>query len=402
MLGYMGRHMTPSRRYRFPWREGNRFEILVDSPAFFPRMLDAIGAARHYILLEMYLFESGMVTDRFIDALLVAAGRGVRVRLLLDDYGAIALNRRDRARLAHRGIEIVYYNPLPSYSTIYNLYRVIWRNIDRGLYRNHRKLLLVDGRVAYTGGAGITDEVDSPSKPTMRWRETMLEIRGPVLGDWQQLFAQSWNKYAPTPLTLPEVTPETFAEGPRGRVTINEARRQIGMQRSLIRHIHGARQRIWFATAYFIPPWSIRRRLKRAARTGADVRLLLPGPITDHPGARHTSHRFYLRLLKNGVRIFEYKPRFMHAKTVLCDNWVTIGSCNYDRWNLQWNLEANQEIDDPDMAAKAANMLLRDFADSQEYTSEEWHHRSWRLRMLEWFWRKVELLSMKIRYRHRP
>jgi phosphatidylserine/phosphatidylglycerophosphate/cardiolipin synthase-like enzyme len=395
-------HMTRFRHYRFPWREGNLFEILVDSPAFFPRMLEAIGAARQYILLEMYLFESGMVADRFIDALLVAAGRGVRVRLLLDDYGAIALDRRDRARLVHPEIEIVYYNPLPSYSTIYNLYQIVWRNSSRGLYRNHRKLLLVDGRVAYTGGTGITDEVDSPRKPAMRWRETMLEIRGPVIGDWLQLFTEIWNRYAQRPLTLPEVTPETFAEGQRGRVTVNEAGRHIGMQRSINRHINGARRQIWFATAYFIPPWSIRRKLKRAARTGADVRLLLPGPITDHPGARHTSHRFYPRLLKNGVRIFEYMPRFMHAKTVLCDNWISIGSCNYDRWNLQWNLEANQEIYDPDMAAKTANMFLRDFADSHENTLEKWHHRSWRLRVLEWFWRKVELLSMKIRHRRPP
>jgi phosphatidylserine/phosphatidylglycerophosphate/cardiolipin synthase-like enzyme len=121
-------------------------------------------------------------------------------------------------------------------------------------------------------------------------------------------------------------------------VTINEARRRIGMQWSLNERLHGARQRIWFATAYFIPSWSIRRKLKRAARAGIDVRLLLPGPITDHPGARHASRRYYGRLLKNVVRIYEYTPRFFHAKTVLCDNWVTIGSSNYDRWNLQWNL----------------------------------------------------------------
>ena len=232
----------------------------------------------------------------------------------------------------------------------------------------------------------------------MRWRETMLKIQGPVLSDWQQLFRESWNKYAPRPLTLPTVSPGSFPHGQRGRITVNEARRRIGIQRSLIKHIQGARLRIWFATAYFIPPWSIRRKLKRAARTGVDVRLLLPGPITDHPGARHVSHRFYHRLLKNGVRIFEFEPRFLHAKTVLCDNWVSIGSCNYDRWNLQWNLEANQEIDDTGIATNIAEIFLRDFADSHEYTDEEWHHRSWRLRVLEWFWKKVELLSMKVRH----
>ena len=159
-LPIMARHISPSRRYRFPWREGNQFQILVDSTSFYPAMLAAIDEARHYILLEMYLFESGVVTDRFIGALLKAAERGIRICLLLDDYGAMALNWHDRTRMTHENIQIVYYNPLHSYSKVYNLYRILWRRINHNLYRNHRKLLLVDGTVAFTGGAGITDEVD--------------------------------------------------------------------------------------------------------------------------------------------------------------------------------------------------------------------------------------------------
>jgi len=394
--------MNSHRSYKFPWREDNHFEILVDSTAFLPRMLDSIHSARQTILLEMYLIVSGTVADRFIHALLQAARRGVQVYLLLDDFGAQRLEHRDRERLAHRNIQTVYYNPLPSYSTLYNLYRIVWQRINRGLYRNHRKLLLVDGKIAFAGGAGITDEVDSPRAPDMRWRETMIEIQGPVLGDWQQLFTESWNKYAKQALVLPAVTPATLANGQRGRVSMNEARRRMGIQRSLLTHIKSARHRVWFATAYFIPSWSIRRKLKRAARNGFDVRLLLPGPVTDHPGVRHASRRYYGRLLKSGIRIYEYAPRFFHAKTVLCDNWVTIGSCNYDRWNLQWNLEANQEIDDRNMAATVADMFMNDIADSHEYTSGEWEQRSWHLRALEWFWRHVELLSLKIRHRRRP
>ena len=393
--------MGPHRSYKFPQRQGNHFETLVDSTEFFPRMLDAIGSARQYILLEMYLVTSGTVADRFINALLEAAERGVQVYLLLDDFGAQRLGPSDREQLSHRNIKIVYYNPLLSYSLLYNLYRIVWQHINRGLYRNHRKLLLVDGRIAFAGGAGITDEVDSPHAPEMRWRETMIEIQGPILGDWQQLFTESWNRYAKQALTLPGVKPATFANGQSGRVTVNEARRRMGIQRSLLKHLKSARHRAWFATAYFIPSWSIRRKLKRAARSGVDVRLLLPGPVTDHPGVRYASRRYYGRLLKSGIRIYEYKPRFFHAKTVLCDNWVTIGSCNYDRWNLQWNLEANQEIDDHDMAATVAGMFMNDFANSLEYTFEEWERRSWWLRALEWFWRRVEVLSLKFRHRRR-
>ena len=365
-------------------------------------MLAAIDSAREYLLLEMYLVASGAVADRFINALLAAAERDVRIFLLFDDYGALELALCDRERLVHRNIKTVYYNPLYSTSTLCNLYRIVWQRINHDLYRNHRKLLLVDGRIAFAGGTGITDEVDSPRAPGMRWRETMLEIQGPILGDWQQLFTESWNKYAKQTLTLSPVSTATFANGQQGRVTVNEARRRAGVQRSLLRHIKAAKHRIWFATAYFIPSWSIRKRLKRAARSGIDVRLLLPGPVTDHPGARYASRRYYGRLLKNRIRIYEYAPRFFHAKTVLCDNWVTIGSCNHDRWNLQWNLEANQEINDENMAGTIADMFTDDFTNSLEVTAGEWKQRGWYPRALEWFWRRVELLSLKIRHRRRP
>ena len=394
--------MLPYKSYKFPWRQGNHFASLVDSTEFFPHMLAAIDSARQYLLLEMYLVTSGAVVDRFINALLAAAERDVRVFLLFDDYGALGLAMRDRERLVHRNIKIVYYNPLHSTSTLHNLYRIVWKRINRGLYRNHRKLLLVDGRIAFAGGTGLTDEVDSPRAPERRWRETMVVIEGPVLGDWQQLFTESWNKYAKQSLRLPSVTPVIFTNGQLGRVAVNEARRRTGVQRSLLKHIKAAKHRVWFATAYFIPSWSIRKRLKRAARSGVDVRLLLPGPVTDHPGARYASRRYYGRLLNNRIRIYEYAPRFFHAKTVLCDNWITIGSCNHDRWNLQWNLEANQEIDDENMAATIAHMFTDDFTNSLEVAAEEWEQRGWHPRALEWFWRRVELLSLKIRHRRSP
>jgi len=365
-------------------------------------MLAAIDAARHYLLLEMYLVASGVVADRYIQALLQAAERGVQIYLLLDDYGAQQFSEHDRGRLAQANIHSVYYNPLASHSTLYNLYRIIWQRISHGLHRNHRKLLLVDGKVAFAGGAAVTDEVDSPKAPEQRWRETMIEIQGPVLGDWQQLFTESWNRYADEPLALPVLSPLVIAHGRPGRVTVNETRSRMGIQRSLLKQLRRARQRVWFATAYFIPSWSLRRKLKRAARAGADVRLLLPGPVTDHPGARYASHRYYGRLLRSGIRIYEYLPRFFHAKTVLCDHWVSIGSCNFDRWNLRWNLEANQEIDDATLAATVAAMFDNDFTSSREYTLEEWQQRSWRLRALTWFWGRVDLLSLKIRHRRRP
>jgi phosphatidylserine/phosphatidylglycerophosphate/cardiolipin synthase-like enzyme len=362
-------------------------------------MLQAIDSAQRYILLEMYLIESGTVAERFIDAMLDAANRGVRIYLLFDDFGALGLKQQDRQHLRHRNIDTVYYNPLSSYSTLYNLYKILWHHVYRGLYRDHRKLLLVDGEVAFTGGTGVVDEFDPPDHPEERWRETMVEIHGPVLEDWQTLFLEAWNRHTRDSLKLPRVETEATGNDQQGRVTVNEVYRWRGMRRSLTRHIKRAEHRVWFATAYFVPSWNLRRALKHAARKGVDVRMLLPGPITDHPGARHAGRRYYRRLLNNGVRIFEYQPRFLHAKTVLCDDWVAIGSSNYDRWNLQWNLEASQEIRDQGLAIRVQQIFEQDFVHSREYTYEDWRHRNWRLRLMEWFWRRVELLSLSLKDR---
>lgn len=392
----MSNQSKSHRHYYFPWREGNRFDILVDGHSFLSEMLDAIQGADKTVLLEMYLIESGSVVDRFIVALQQAAAKGVQIYLLFDDYGAIGLKRRDRRRLQHNNIHIVYYNKLRSYNTLYNLIRVFLLKKKHDLYRNHRKLLLVDGEVAFVGGTGLVDEFDPPRNPDRRWRETMVRIKGPVVADWQQLFTETWNKNTEQPLNLPAAKQAVLPEMQRGRVTMNDIERYSEVTHSLVRHISRARHRVWFATAYFVPTWRIRRSLKHAAKSGVDVRLLLPGPITDHPAVRHISHRLYGKLLKNGIRIFEYQPRFFHAKCVLCDHWVAIGSSNFDRWNLRWNLEANQEIQDELLAKDVAVIFTEDFAHSVEYTYEKWYQTSWYKRFLQWFWKKVEIFSQKI------
>ncbi len=241
---------TPARIH-FPWRQGNRFEILVDGLNFLPRMLEAIDSARQSILLEMYLIESGSVVDRFITALNAAAQRGVHSYLLLDDYGAIGLKQSDRERLDHINIHIVYYNRLQSHSTLYNLYQIFLQGKERGLYRNHRKLLLVDGETAFVGGTGLVDEFDPPNHAEKRWRETMLRIQGPVVADWQQLFVKTWNQSTQQPIIMPAVTLAEYAEAQRGRVTTNEIQRHGELLLSLTQQIHRASHRVWFATAYF-------------------------------------------------------------------------------------------------------------------------------------------------------
>ena len=364
-------------------------------------MLESINRARSYVLLEMYLVESGAVLTRFIDALRDAAARDVQVRLMMDDFGSIKLKKRDRERLVHRNIRITYYNKLPSHNTLYNFFRIVLLHKEHSLYRNHRKLLLVDGAAAYVGGTGLVDAFDPPGHPERRWRETMVGIRGPVVADWLQLFSETWQKCSPQLLELPDTGAPASTGTQRGRITVNEIEAYSEVLLSLTNRMSNARERIWFSTAYFVPRWRIRRQLKRAATSGIDVRLLLPGPITDHPAVRYISHRLYGRLMSNGVRIFEYQPRFLHAKCVICDGWVAIGSSNFDRWNLRWNLEANQEISDPRFAEQVCTMFEQDFANSREYTIERWKRHSVFSRVRQWFWKRIEVFSQSLGRRRR-
>jgi phosphatidylserine/phosphatidylglycerophosphate/cardiolipin synthase-like enzyme len=369
-----------SRVDHFPWRTGNRFTLLIDGTQFLRAMLEAIARATHSVWLEIYLFESGAVADRFIDALAAAARRGVEVRALLDDFGARRLSGHDRARLRTVGVAVVFFNPIR------------YRRLTENLARDHRKLLLVDGCVAFTGGAGITDEFDPPRHPERRWRETMVRVEGPVVADWVDLFHREWSGHAATPSPgAVAAVPPALGDGVVGRLSIARGMAVQEIKRALLKRIRRAQDLVWVATAYFIPSWRVRRALRKAARRGVDVRLLLPGPHTDHPAVRHAGRRFYARLLANGVRIFEYQPRVLHSKVFLCDDWVSIGSSNLDRWNLRWNLEASQEIVDAGMATQVRAMFEADFADSIECRDADWRARPWRLRARERLWGRVDL-----------
>ena len=163
------------------------------------------------------------------------------------------------------------------------------------------------------------------------------------------------------------------------------------IKRSLYNRVRRAERRVWVQIAYFVPSRKVRRALRQAAGRGVDVRLLLPGPYTDHPAIRHAGRRFYAGLLRAGVRIFESQPRFLHAKTMLCDNWVSIGSSNLDRWNLRWNLEANQEVDNILFAQATGAMFEEDFLNSIECRYEDWRRRPWYARLREHLWGRVDM-----------
>ncbi|NWB94696.1 phosphatidylserine/phosphatidylglycerophosphate/cardiolipin synthase family protein [Pseudomonas gingeri] len=371
----------------FPWRADNVFELLIDGPSFFPRMFEAIAQAERQVELELYLVEAGACAEAMVRALAEAAERGVRVRCLFDDYGSLAFTLGLRRRLIEAGVELRFYN------------RLSWRRWVRNLYRDHRKLLLVDQSVAVVGGTGVTDEFWTPDENRFEWHEVMVRISGPLVLDWQLLFDRQWlanqQRAAWRPLApfglprLPKVPPA--GEG-LGRVAYADARQHRDILRSLVRGLNSGKQRIWLATPYFLPTWKVRRSLRRAASRGIDVRLLLTGPRTDHPSVRYAGHRYYPRLLKAGVQIFEYQPCFLHLKMVLIDDWVSIGSCNFDHWNLRFNLEANLEALDPSLTRAVESSFLNDFALSQSVSLQDWKARPLWQRAKQRLWGWVDRL----------
>jgi len=357
----------------WPWRSGNRFHLLADPEQFFERMLQAIEAARAYVLLEMYLVESGIIAGRFVEALGRAGRRGVKVCVLFDGFGSLKLAASYRRSLADAGVDLRTFNPIRLRMRLHNF------------LRDHRKLLLVDGLTAFVGGVGLTDEFAIADRPGQPWRDLMVEISGPVVADWQRAFGRTWRRSGGV-LGFPDPPPcADIADGADGRVALSEARERSVLANGVFRRIAAARTRAWIMSAYFVPSRRFRKALRRASRRGVDVRLVVPGPLTDHPIVRQAARRFYGKLLRNGVRIFEYQPRVLHGKMTICDDWVSVGSSNLDRWSFKWNLEGNQEIENEAFANVAAAVFARDCEQSLELDPKRWPKRAWLDRLQERF-----------------
>jgi len=375
----------------FPWRKGNEFNLLIDGPAFFPRMIAAIDGAQQQVDLELYLVEAGACADAVVEALVQAAQRKIIVRCLFDDFGSQAFNEDLRNRLTRAGVILRFYN------------RLNWRRGVRNFYRDHRKLLLVDKTLAVVGGTGVTDEFWHPERDSNDWHEVMVEITGPLVNDWQALFDRQFHaNHRPTAwlpaenfglVHLPKVP--NGGHG-LGRVAYADARQHRDILQSLVRALNSGKRRIWLATPYFLPTWKVRRSLRRAAARGIDVRLLLTGRRTDHPSVRYAGHRYYPRLLRAGVQIFEYQPCFLHLKMVLIDDWVSIGSCNFDHWNLRFNLEANLEALDPGLTLAVASSFEHDFMLSNPVSLEDWKARPLWRRVQQRVWGWIDRLVVNV------
>lgn len=371
-------------RKRFQWREGNAIDLMVDGETFFPVMLEEMRKARHSLLLEFYLVASGKVATRFIDEIIRALERGVMVRMIIDGFGALKFNQADRKRLESAGAQLVVYNPLHA------------TKLTRNFARDHRKLLVVDQQVAFIGGTGLSDVYWLSESRGCPWHELMCKVEGPVVSDLVSVYNALWDRC--THQKLPSAPMSAMPAGDTAmRVATVQGMYQQEIKASFLHRVNHANDKVWMMTAYFLPSFSVRSALRRAARRGVDVRLIIAGPYTDQPWVFHASKRYYRALLKAGVKIYEYQPRFLHAKAAVVDDWSSVGSCNLDHWNLRWNLEANVEVRDAVFVSQVTRILGDDMNHCREITYDAWKQRPWHRKVREYIWAWLAKLALKIR-----
>jgi len=361
-----------TKTYKYPWRYHNTFEVLVDGVDYFSSMLGEIKKAKSRILLEAYLIESGKTADIFIDNLCEAKIRGVDVFIIFDEYGSGGLSSSDRNKLTTSGIELLLYNPASFFK------------FGQSLKRDHRKLLTVDDHVAFIGGAGITDQFN-PDTNSDYWHDVMLKINGDIVLDLVHSFRLIWEKYKPSAITNEQLkNSKTTNTENKARVLIAAGAEKNEVIRAIISRIRSSKNHVWLTSPYFISSWKIRRALRHAAKKGIDVRLIFPGPYSDHKWITYGIQRYYPRLLKANIAIYEFQPRFTHTKIILCDDWFTIGSSNLDRWNQFLNLDANVEIYDTKSHQQIIELFKRDFSKSDLIILNQWSTRSYLQQVKEW------------------
>lgn len=320
---------------------GNRVRLITNGDVAFARMLDAIGAAERSVWLEMYWFAADGIGRKFFSALDAAARRGVEVRVLYDDLGSFGTPTRYFDGLRQAGAAVLAYNPLSPLERRFRLAK-----LSR---RDHRKVLIVDHRVAYTGGLNIGDEwCDNEERPG--WRDEVVELQGPVIDQLSEAFIDSWSEQAEPDSPLRLLQAATSNEGKSERqgvpiavLTQSGYRQRRQAVRAYVHRLRHARQRVFLANAYFVPTRTIVRNLAEAARRGIDVRIILAGE-SDIPLVRLASRAVWARLMKAGVRLFEWQGCILHSKLAVIDGeWVTVGSFNLDYVSLL-NRELNVAI----------------------------------------------------------
>ena len=347
----------------------NAIKILTNGAQFYPAMRDEILKAEASVNLEAYIFNPGVAADMLIDAMTTRARAGVDVRLVLDSIGSALMTGEPARRLREAGCKLEFYQPLT------------WYRLHRLNNRTHRELLIVDGRVAFTGGAGVADWWLKPVEDRPTWRDTMVRIEGPVVTALQGVFAENWLECCGEILTSPREWPHRREAAGRTEAMLvksSPSDRATSSRVVFQMLIDGAVSDIAISTPYFLPDRALRRSLARAARRGVEVRVVVPGACTDQRLVRLASRRLYGELLQSGVRIYEFRPSMTHVKAMLIDRtWAIVGTTNFDNRSFEHNDEVNVAFREAAVTARLRSDFDSDLAASDEITLDNWKARSW-------------------------
>ncbi len=357
-----------------PPRRGNRVRIMRNG-ATLEAMLDAIVVAEKTIDCSSYIYWPGAIAERFEAALSERARAGVDVNLVLDGYGSAKLDEAHLERLRGAGVHVSIFRP-PR-----------WYNAKQLNNRMHRRILVIDGTLAFAGGVGIADVWTGDAEDPEHWRETHVCVEGPAVLDLFGAFLENWTEATGRLLTGNHIVdPGFYDDGVALHVTRSTPNGgATAMTELFYCAIAGARERVWLTTAYFAPDRSFEEILCAAAHRGVDVRVLVNGQEVDKEVARRAGHRSYDKLLGAGVRLFEYDKTMLHAKVLLVDEgWANVGSANFDSRSLDLDLEVNVAVLDTDLVAELSTHFLEDLEGSREIDPAAWRRRPRRQRAVEY------------------
>jgi cardiolipin synthase len=353
---------------------GNRLTVLQNGDAFYPAMLDAIRRAEASVTIEAYIYWHGDIGLEFARALAERAHAGVEVKILLDAVGSASIGREILTTLEEGGCQLAWYNPLR------------WRTLGHINYRTHRKTLLVDGMVGFTGGAGIADHWRGRAEDPDHWRDTQLQIEGPAVVPLQTGFAQNWLQTTGEVVSGPRFFPAVPISGETAAHTMLSSPSTGASAARLLHYVSiaSARHDVIIANPYFVPDQAALDAFADAHRRGVRIRIMVAGIHNDMWLARQNSVRLYGRILRAGAEVYEFSRTMLHQKTMVIDGqWATIGTTNFDNRSFSFNEESNVSFAEPRLVAELVRAFEEDLQSCERVTLDAWRRRGWHRRGME-------------------
>jgi cardiolipin synthase A/B len=346
---------------------GNQVATLRNGDEIFPAMLKAIRGARRSVNFETYIYWKGKIGRQFAEALADRARAHVAVHVILDWQGTRKIEHASLQLMKDAGVEVAEYNPVRLYQPAF------WYRPTRINNRTHRKLLIIDGKIGFTGGVGIADEWGGRAQDPQHWRDNHYRIEGPVVAELQAAFLDNWLRTNGSVLHGNDYFPPLSAAGSYKAQTFKSSQRGGSESARLmyLLSISAASKTVRLATAYFVPDKLACDALIDSARRGVRVEIIVPGRHIDQQVVRRASHNKWAQLLAAGIRIYEYQPTMFHCKYMIVDDrWVSVGSSNFDPRSFRLNAEANLNVLDSNFAARQIQIFEQDKAQSREITLE--------------------------------